>query len=77
MQLPLAMAAIIRDLGQDGTRFEIVEHACHLREDFHRFATGDRPELLLAGQRLGPSVAKQRVSSEWARPERHWLSGTA
>ena len=59
MQLPLRMAATIRDLAQGGTRFKIVKHARQLREDFRRFATGDRPEVLLEGQRFEPLAPKQ------------------
>jgi hypothetical protein len=67
MQRPLRMAATIRDLAQGGTRFKIVKHARQLREDFRRFATGDRPEVLLEGQRFEPLATKQGRKNEWAK----------
>ena len=72
MQLPLRMAATIRDLAQGGTRFKIVKHARQLREDFRRFATGDRPEVLLEGQRFEPLAPKQggRTSRRKRRGQR-------
>jgi hypothetical protein len=59
-------------LARGGARIEIVKHACRLREDFRRFATRERPVLLLGGSAAGGWPQHHGAQNEGASTPRGW-----